>query len=183
MRTLLLIALCLVFSSIPLASKAQQILVNDKYINKLESNIRGLNLELSKTKDPKKKIDIVRRLNSLYEAYNHPDIRLHLIGKKYPKYAARIIRTRNMTDAQKEDAMNKDYNRRVEMTKGRLFQDDKARSPWPLLSKAEKVKVCLESLEMCLEGEDYKYCHFVIDKCRGFIDEKLYKQASDKLPY
>lgn len=155
--------------------------VDDKYVERLENSIKKLGQELSMTKDPETKVKIVRRMNTLYQAYYHPDVRLHFIRKKYPKYAAMIVRTRNMTEAERERGMKRDISRRRTISEAKTFQGE-AKSPWPLLSDKEKAKLCIKASDKCLERSDIRFCRFVLSRCKGIIDEELYQKVKYEVP-
>lgn len=152
--------------------------VNEKYVEKLDDTIRDLSKQLSKTEDPKLRFQIITRMQTLYDAYDHPDVRMQIVKKRYPKYAAMIAKTNAMTDAEIEKSMKEDFLRRYAISK-KATSKNAASSPWILLSEEERLKLCEKAFEECEKGEDIRFCHFVADRCRDYLDKEKWQKAED----
>lgn len=172
-----------IFSFTPSIVSAQQQLITDEYIIKLNNRISRLGKALSRTTDANEKVKLINELNRMYDAYEHPDVRLHFIKKSYPKYAEKIIETRQMTKAEILRQTNEAYERRKKLSEG-TYRNRGAKSPWPLLSEKQRIQTCQEAAEICikdLKEESYRYCRFVVDKCKKYLDEETYLEAREKI--
>jgi len=171
-----IIAAILIGFSMPAFSQT----VNAKYIEKLENTIGSLRQQIERTDDEKKKFELVTRLNELYDAYYHPQVRLYHIQKEYPKFAAKIIQANKFSEEQKRSILDAGYERKKNLSDIATLTGV-LNSPWPILNQQEKISACNDAVDICLNERDIKHCRFVVDRCKPYIKEETYKEITIKV--
>ena len=119
----------------------------------------------------------MKKLLNLYNAYYHPSVRLELIRREHPEYAKKIADAMLMSDAEIQEEMDKELNRRIQ------------NSPYINLEKItaltdmggiKRKPICEEAASICLNQRAALNCNYVLDKCKGVVSDEVYEKLMDK---
>lgn len=168
--------LVMVFSS-PISANNQQkspFSLPDGYLEQLDKKIDNLYKSLEKEQDNNRKANIYRDIEYFSRAYYHPLVRLELIRKDYPEYAAEIEKTMSKSEKEQLMEMQKIFARKLQSSE--YVNIDTAKSVATSLDFNNETMCQAAKQECDYNRKDELNCRYVLDRCKGIVTDSYYEK-------